>query len=219
MATNVQFRPEAGFADARGLLAALSRDERAEIMALVEQDLRKEYEQKAQDAAAAHAAAEAARLAAEADACSRWREEFGGGIRREIEASLATLAAQTTAIAVLMAEKLVRREVTVDRGVLERALATVLYKVEAGCVLQVTAHPDDAAWLLDHPELRDQLRVGEVKSDRRLERGGALVKAADTEWDVTVERQLGVLSETLDDALALPADVPEGPHPSGDDHA
>jgi flagellar biosynthesis/type III secretory pathway protein FliH len=208
------FRPEAGFADAAGLLSSLSRDERAQVVTLVENDLRREYEQRCQEESAAREAALAERQAAETAQRARWQEEFAGGVRREVEAALASLAQHTAAIARLMAEKLVRREVAADPEVLLRALETVLFKVEAGCSLQVTVHPDDAAWLRQQTEACARLRIAEIKDDRRLDPGGALVKADGHEWDATIERQLDVLAETLAEALALPA--PE-PGEGGDD--
>jgi flagellar biosynthesis/type III secretory pathway protein FliH len=64
-------------------------------------------------------------------------------------------------------------------------------------------------WLRGAPELRERLRIAEIKEDRRLERGGCLVKAGDNEWDATVERQLAVLGEALQEALSVPAESPE----------
>lgn len=210
------FRPEAGFSDGASLLASLSRDERAQVVKLVEVDMRREFEQKHVAAEESRNQATAQRLATLEDVNARWRDQLADEVRREVEAALDTLAARTVEMARLMAEKLVRREVAADPEVLVRALETVLYKVEAGVSLQVTVHPDDAAWLKDHPELRDRLRIAEVKDDRRLQRGGALVRTRDEEWDVTVERQLSVLGEALDEALSLPADLPDAPE---DDHA
>jgi len=209
------FRPETGFADSASLLASLSREERAEVMKLLESDVLRRYEEQHRDAEAAREQEEVRRIAEQDAIHARWREEFSVGMRREVEDALSTLAARTVEMAHLMAEKLVRREVASDPQVLVRALETVLYKIEAGCSLQVTVHPDDAAWLADQQEVRDRLRIAEVKEDRRLERGGALVKTRGEEWDVTIERQLAVLAETLDEALSLPPDAaagPEDPH-------
>jgi len=224
-ASNLAFRPEAGFAEPAHLLAALSRDERTQIIELVAQDIRREYEDRAQAESAALNAAETQRVAQAVADCARWRTEFSEGIRHEVEDALSTLARHTVDIAVIMAEKLVRREIETDRDVLVRALETVLYKVEAGSSMQVTAHPEDAAWLREHADLRERLRVTEVKEDRRLERGGALVKSNDSEWDATIERQLSVLGETFEEAFLLPAesetendcDDPTGPVPEDHD--
>jgi len=200
------FRPEAGFADSRGLLAQLSREERAQVVELIEQDLRREYEERAlQEAASRDAAAQAA-LAEQEAILTRWQEEFGGSVQRAHAEALASLARRTVEVALQMATKVVRREVAQDPGVLVRALETVLYKVDAGCPLSVTVHPEDARWLTTEAALRERLRIAEVKEDRRLDRGGCLIQADGHEWDATVSRQMAVLAETLEEALATPPD-------------
>lgn len=196
------FRPEQGFAAADGLLRSLSRDERAQVMALLEQDLRREYEQRHQESTSAleTAAHEAHRAATEA--LAQWQAGLATALRQEIDATLASWARRLGEIAVLMATRVVRREVQLDPQILVRAVETVLFKAEAGRPLTVTAHPDDAAWLEQSPELRDQLRISAIKTDRRVERGGCLVHSDQIEWDATVERQLAVLGEVVDEALA-----------------
>ena len=205
------FRPEAGFTDPHCLLRQLSRSERAQVMELLDQDVRREYEDKCRLETAAREKADTERKAADATAREQWQRELAAGLRREIEDALATVAKQTVSMATLMAVKLVRREVAADPEVLVRTLETVLYKAEAGCSLSITAHPEDAAWLEAAPELRERLRIREIKADRRLERGGCLVRANDLEWDATVERQLAVLGEALDEALAVPPELVDEP--------
>ncbi len=200
------FLPEAGFADSRGLLAQLSREERAEVVELIDQDLRREYEERArQEAASLEAATRTARAEQEALRV-RWQEEFGSSVERAHAEALASLARRTAEVALLMATKVVRHEVARDPGALVRALETVLYKVDAGCPLSVTVHPEDARWLASDAQLRERLRIAEVKEDRRLDRGGCLVQADGHEWDATVSRQLAVLAETLEEALATPGE-------------
>jgi len=200
------FRSEAGFNDPHNLLRQLSRSERAQVLELIEKDLRREYEERHREETAVREAAEAERILAEKEQHERWQRELAAGMRREVRDALATLARQTAAIASVMATKLVRREVEQDPDILVRALETVLYKSAAGCPLSVTVHPDDAAWLDAAPAVRERLRIREIKEDRRLERGGCLVKTDELEWDATVERQLTVLADALDEALVIPPD-------------
>ena len=214
------FRPEAGFTDPHRLLRQLSRAERAQVMELLDQDVRREYEDKCRVESAARTKADTEHQAAEAAALDQWQRDLAEGLRREIEDALATVAQQTVTMAMLMATKLVRREVAADPEVLVRTLETVLYKAEAGCSLSITAHPEDATWLDAAPELRKRLRISEIKADRRLERGGCLVRADDLEWDATVERQLAVLGEALAEALAVPPEADNEPddEPQPEDH-
>ena len=203
------FRPETGFRDPTRLLRQLSREERAEVVELLEQDLRREYEDRLQRELAERDEAAARRQAEETELHDRWQRELGEGLRREVLDALGSLARETAAMAVVMATKLVRREVAQDPEVLVRTLETVLYKSAAGCPLAVTVHPDDAAWLAAAPAVRERLRIREVKEDRRLERGGCLVNTDELEWDATVERQLAVLGEAMDEALAMPPEPGE----------
>ena len=202
----VAFRPEVGFADADTLLRSLSRSERAQIVALLDQDLRREFEQRHAEERSACEARVAAVQAETAATLATWQANLAEALRDHQAATLAAWARRLGAIAVMMAAKIVRREVDQDPAVLVRALETVLFKAEAGTQLTVTVHPDDAAWLEAADDLRRQLRVGAVKTDRRLSRGGCLVKGDDVEWDATVERQLAVLGEVLDEVLAVPLD-------------
>jgi flagellar biosynthesis/type III secretory pathway protein FliH len=100
--------------------------------------------------------------------------------------------------------------------VLLRAVETILFKAEPGVRLEVTCHPDDAALFIGSPDLRARLRIGEVKEDRRIARGGCLVRAGDLEWDATLQRQLSVLEEVAHAALAGKAAPEEA---TGDDPA
>lgn len=203
------FRPETGFTDPASLLLQFSREERAQVLALLEQDLRREYEEKARQESRQREEADAARRAEQDQALNRWQDELSAGLRGRVDESIAGLARHAVDMALLMAAKVVRRAVEADPEVLVRNLETVLYKAEAGCALSVTVHPEDAAWLRSAPELRERLRIAEIKEDRRLERGGCLVKAEDDEWDATVERQLAVLGEALQESLSVPAEKPE----------
>ncbi len=215
-ASTPDFRPEAGFTDSRGLLASLSREERAEVVELIEQDLRREYDERAEQQEQQRQQTVREALAAQEQARQRWQQELGEGLQRAHTEALTSLARRTAEVAGLMARKIVRREVQADPTVLVRALETVLYKVDAGCELSVTVHPEDARWLADDPALRERLRVAEVKEDRRLERGGCLVQADGNEWDATIDRQLTVLGETLEEALAAPVSG-AGDEPGGGD--
>lgn len=200
------FRPEAGFADREVLLRALSREERAEVLKLLEQDLRREHDEWRRQEEEARQAAAAVQREADLAALAAWQDSLARKLDEAFRSALAVVASRTAELAMLMAQKVVRREVAADPEVLVRSLETVLYKAAAGCLLTVTVHPEDALWLAAAPQLRERLRIGEIKEDRRLERGGCLVKADEVEWDATLTRQITALGEALAAALAIPPD-------------
>jgi len=216
--SNIAFCPETGFADSRGILTQLTREERGQVMELLELDLRREFEEQREQELAAKQVVEAAQevaAQAETETLKQWQESLASDIKQEFNDAVNSLARHTVDMAVIMAEKLVRREVQTDREVLVRTLETVLYKAEAGVSLTVTMNPDDASWFANSEELQNRLRVKEIKEDRRLDRGGCLVKTDDLEWDATLQRQLAVLGETMAETLAVPVDpdqTPEGDH-------
>jgi len=217
--SNVAFCPEAGFADSRGVLTQLTREERAQVLDLLEQDLRREFDEQREHERQARRAVEAAQSVAaqaEADNLKQWQESFASGLQQEYADAVSSLARHTVDMAVIMAEKLVRREVETDRDILIRTLETVLYKAEAGVSLSVTMNPEDAAWFAESEEQRNRLRIKEIKEDRRVDRGGCLVKTDDLEWDATIQRQLAVLGETMSETLAVPVNPDLTPE---DDHA
>lgn len=142
----------------------------------------------------------------------RWRRHqaetlaFAQGLAAALEAEtqsvLEGVARSAAELALVLAERIVRREVVADPAILARALEDLLLRLPAGAPLTVTVHPDDAAWLAEQPDLRARLRIAAVQADRRLTRGGALAIADRREWDVTVNGQLAALAEAVEAALA-----------------
>ncbi len=212
------FRPEAGFADHRSVLEQLSREERAQLVDLVDLDLRSEYDRRLGETEAACAGQIAeAQIVAE-QRIATWTAEFADQMQSGLEEALRATADAAVHLALAMAEKIVRARVEVDDEVLLRGIETVLFKAEPGATVSVTCHPDDAANLRSAPEVCARLRISDVKEDRRIQLGGCLVRAADLEWDATVRRQLTVLEEVAREALATNArdvakEVPDAPAP------
>ena len=200
------FRPESGFSSSEALLSSLSREERVQVAKLLEDDLRKEYERRRLEEEASRkkeADAAAARMAA-------WQDSLSQQLQQAFRSALSMLASRISECALIMAAKVVRKQVEQDPEVLVRSLETVLYKAEPGCSLSVTVHPDDAVWLAADPEIRQRLRIRDMKEDRRVERGGCLVEIDEAEWDATISRQLSTLCENLAAVLSVPPEPGEG---------
>ncbi len=175
--------------------------------------------------APAEQAAVRARIAQEVEASLRAREDerwrrheeetqaFAHGLAAALEAEtqavLEGVARSAADLALIVAERIVRRAVAADPAIVARALEDLLLRLPAGAPLTVTVHPDDAAWLEGQPELRTRLRIAAVQPDRRMTRGGALASADRREWDATVGGQIAALAEAVDAALAGAA-APEG---------
>lgn len=193
-----RFQRETGYTDSRSLLSTLTREERADIYELAELDVAGTYEarQKQQEEEFAARLAEAKREAAANLAA--WTRD----LEAAVQSDLAATAAGAARLAIRIAEKIVRGTVAVDHEVLTRALETILYKQQSGAPLRVTASPRDALWLAEQPDLRARLNIEVVADDRRLADGDCRVRAEGREWDLTVEGQLGVLAEIIEEEIA-----------------
>jgi flagellar biosynthesis/type III secretory pathway protein FliH len=175
----------------------LSETEREQILAQVRESVRSEFREEL-------SALKQAQDAQLRQLCT----ELGAELTRHAERESKALAQQAAALALTLAERIVRVEAQRDPQVLVQVLETALHKVEAGVRLTVTVHPEDAVFLQEHPELLARLRIQAIKSDRRIERGGCMVKAGRREWDATIASQLASLSGPIQECLAL--EQPEG---------
>jgi flagellar biosynthesis/type III secretory pathway protein FliH len=194
-----KFRSESGFSDPQSLLASLTQEERTQIFELVEMDVAEDYDAREKELSE-HFASELQAAKAEHDArFDAWTRELGQTVeedRRALTAAAADLALQ-------LAGKIVRGAVPLDREALVRAIETTVFKLDKDHPLTVHVSPEDAAWLDEHPQVREKLNIAAVVADRRVETGGAVVKADGREWDVTLGGQLEALGEVVREMVSV----------------
>ena len=183
----VPFRPEYAGRGGRGLLEALSAGERATLREALGAEIGEA------------ARREDARRAAE---LRELGENLASALEAESRALLESVARAGADLALAVAERIVRREVAADPGVLARAIESVLLRLRAGVTLTVTVSPDDARYLEGEPELCRRLGIAAIQPDRRLARGGCVVSADRREWDATLAGQLEALGDAIAAALA-----------------
>ncbi len=197
----VKFRAETGFKDKRTLMGQLSQQERSEVYELVEMDLVEGFNEQLEQAEEANrqarADAKAAREAEFRDWWKRFSAEFVETLGDVREKHLTLLAENAVNLALAIAEKVVRTQVELDRGVLTRNLQTIVTKLDAGLACTVAVHPDDVIFLEEQPELLKELNVAAVKGDKRIERGGCRVTSGDLEWDATLTTQIDTLADVV----------------------
>lgn len=127
-----------------------------------------------------------------------WTREFSAGSARERQKR----AVQAADLAIALAGKIIRDTANVDHGMVVRTLETALYKAQDINPLTAVLHPDDAEFLARKPELMGRLRIENVVPDRRMEKGGCLVRAGSREWDATLSRQVDTLAAIVEETLA-----------------
>jgi flagellar biosynthesis/type III secretory pathway protein FliH len=140
----------------------------------------------------------------------RWCEEFARAADAARQESLQNLAQETAALALAVAEKIVRGQAIIDPQVLTRVLETVFYKLDASSQMVVTVNPDDAAYLETQPDLQRRLRIAGVRSDRRIVRGGCLVASERQEWDATLQGQLNAIGGLVQEILVCDGTSKDG---------
>jgi len=193
-----RFRSESRFTSSEALLNHLTRKERATLFDLVEQDVATEYEEKA-----------AENLKQQAQQLKTLEDSFHQGLENlasEMDAAwgrrIKEMSEASARLAIQLAEKIVRAKVAVDETVVARALETAHYKLKDASELSVTVSPDDLVYLEKQSELLKGMKIAHLSSDRRIQRGGCIVKAQDEQWDASVNRQLETLGEIIEEAIA-----------------
>ena len=115
-------------------------------------------------------------------------------VRHEAEADLVRLA-------VAIARRILRRELTVDPEALLGLAKAALARIDARELKRIRAHPEAAAWL--KPKLESAGLPGrvEVLPDSSLEPGAVLFETTRGLLDASVETQLGEIERGFTDLL------------------
>jgi flagellar biosynthesis/type III secretory pathway protein FliH len=96
--------------------------------------------------------------------------------------------------------------VAVDPDVLTRALEITHYKLLDNTRLTVIVNPEDESWVAGNTDMRESLRISSVQTDRRVERGGCIIKSQTEEWDATLAGQFETLAELVEEAISTNTD-------------
>ena len=191
------FRSESGFADRHTLLGHLTRKERAQLFDLVEQDLASEYQTREEELLTGHLAD----IKSHEEKFHQLLQVLTEELDTAFAGHLKEISTASARLAIQLAEKIVRRSVALDPDILARVLETAQYKLQEQSSLIVTLNPEDAAVLNLRPDILKGLKISQVKSDRRIERGGCTIKSGHQEWDATITRQLESLGEIVEEAI------------------
>ncbi len=115
-------------------------------------------------------------------------------VRHEAEADLVRLA-------IAIARRILRRELTVDPEALLGLAKAALSRVDARELKRVRAHPETAAWLKPRLESAGLPTRVEVVADASLEPGAVLFETTRGLLDASIETQLGEIERGFTDLL------------------
>ena len=155
----------------------------------------------------ARAREEAERTAAEAhDAAVRALRGATEGIADVTAATLETAQQEVVGLAISVAAKILRREISADDQFTTRLVRRCLRKIVRESKVQVRVHPEDReiveVALEDAPPENGIAPELTVVADRRVERGGAVVETPDFIVDGTVATQLAAAREAVNGAAS-----------------
>lgn len=121
-----------------------------------------------------------------------------------------------TRAALLVAGQLLGTTLSTEPEKIVALLKPHLARMRRAARIVLRLHPDDAAWLQDHPEALNELREQhtlasslELRSDAGLTRGGCVVESNIGDLDARVETRLTLLATALDLPLVASAPQPE----------
>jgi flagellar assembly protein FliH len=130
-----------------------------------------------------------------------------GGLQEARESYLAAVEAEVVQLALAIAEKIVGAALAMKPELVADVVAQALRSVEGGGGVVLEVNPDDVdhlqAWL-ETAALPLALRV-ELRPERRVARGGCVVRTAEGEIDARAREQLLRADEVLREALATGA--------------
>jgi flagellar assembly protein FliH len=126
------------------------------------------------------------------------------GLENAREAYLAAVEAEVVELALAIAEKIVGSALTVQPGLVAEIVAHALRSVEGSSGVVLEVNPDDVDHLktwLETAALPLALKI-ELRPERRVARGGCVVRTAEGEIDARAHEQLLRAEEVLQEALA-----------------
>ncbi len=198
------FMSESGFAGPEAIMSHLTREERAQVFELVEQDITREYE--VRETELRKKMQEDLDLAKGdfEETLASWTEE----LTQTLSAHLKETTDATARLTVKIAEKIIRKQTDIDTGVLLRALETTLFKLDGTKQVVISVNPKEAEWLESQPQVLKKLGITQVVADRRVAKGGCLVRTEKQEWDATIKGQLDFLTEMVEEMITT-SDQPD----------
>ena len=130
--------------------------------------------------------------------------------------SLGTLEQDAYRFALAVAERIVKREITLDESVVMRQIRDAIHRIIGVETITVRVHPDDEALVRSHrPALlssSDSVREIMIEGDDTVERGGCILESATGNVDARIGSQLRQIESALFGAQLPPA------RKSTDDH-
>lgn len=168
---------------------------------LTEERLREEFERGRVAGLTEAAAAIGERDEAERAAAVHRLDALLQAMAKETASFAADLEREAYRFAVAVAERIVKREITLDESVVMRQMREAIRRIVGVETITVRVHPDDEALVRSHrPALQsssDSVREILIEGDESVERGGCILESATGNVDARIGSQLRQIETAL----------------------
>jgi flagellar biosynthesis/type III secretory pathway protein FliH len=169
--------------------------------ALTEDRLREEFECGRVQGLTEAAAAIGARDDAERTAAARRLDVLLESMATETARFAADLEREAYRFAVAVAERIVKREITLDESVVMRQMREAIRRIVGVEAITVRVHPEDEALVRSHRSAMlsssDSVREIVIEGDETVERGGCILESATGNVDARIGSQLRQIETAL----------------------
>jgi flagellar assembly protein FliH len=169
--------------------------------AVTEERLEKEYERGRLQGLAEAAAAISERDAVVQKEVGERMQGLFDAIARETARFTGDLERDAYRFAIAVAERIVKREITLDDAVVMRQMREAVRRIVGVEVITVRVHPDDETLLRSHRAAlltsSDSVREILIEGDETIERGGCILESATGNVDARIGSQLRQIETAL----------------------
>ncbi len=168
---------------------------------LTEERLHEEFERGRVQGLTEAAAAIGERDEAERMAAGRRLDTLLESMAKETAAFAAELEREAYQFAVAVAERIVKREITLDEAVVMRQMREAIRRIVGVDKITVRVHPEDEALVRSHRAAllssSDAVREILIEGDESIERGGCILESATGNVDARIGSQLRQIETAL----------------------
>lgn len=104
---------------------------------------------------------------------------------------------ELVSLAIEIAKKIVRREVTIDREIALTLARVALSRLHARSAAAVHLHPEDYAYARERLEQFESCASIELVEDRTISRGGCLIRTESGDVDARIEQQFATIERSF----------------------
>ena len=140
--------------------------------------------------------------AAENEQMKRQAEEFMEAVQADRDAFFARIEPKVVKLAVEVAEKILRHQVSAQPEVVLEIAKSALSQLRDDESVKLRVNPEDAALVKANKDELDKVRQSEIVEDRRVERGGCVAESPGGKLDAQIKTQISQVTRIFAEAAS-----------------